>query len=94
MTPCGPNNNFYSSAGTGMGMVTEAIMVELGEERSPYCYDDTKTTSPSPGYRSREEATVNLVQTLTSLLTSWPRETFSGFMVHFTNRWRVKMKLL
>ena len=49
------------------------------------------TTSPSPGYRSREEATVNLVQTLTSLLTSWPRETFSGFMVHFTNRWRVKM---
>ena len=57
-----------------------------------YCYDDTKTTSP--GYRSREEATVNLVQTLTSLLTSWPRETFSGFMVHFTNRWRVKMKLL
>ena len=37
---------------------------------------------------------MNLVQTLTSLLTSWPRETFSGFMVHFTNRWRVKMKLL
>ena len=33
MTPCGPNNNFYSSAGTGMGMVSEAIMVELGEER-------------------------------------------------------------
>ena len=31
MTPCGPNNNFYSSAGTGMGMVTETIMVELGE---------------------------------------------------------------
>ena len=30
MTPCGPNNNFYSSAGTGMGLVTEAIMVELG----------------------------------------------------------------
>ena len=31
LTPCGPSNNFYSSAGTGMGMVTEAIMVELGE---------------------------------------------------------------
>ena len=31
MTPCGPNNNFYSSAGTGMGMVSETIMAELGE---------------------------------------------------------------
>ena len=31
MTPCGPNTNFYSAAGTGMGLVTEAIMVELGE---------------------------------------------------------------
>ena len=32
-TPCGPDNNFYSSAGTGMGLVSEAIMTELGEER-------------------------------------------------------------
>ena len=31
MTPCGPNNNFYSAAGTGMGLVTETIMVELGK---------------------------------------------------------------
>ena len=31
MTPCGPSNNFYSAAGTGMGLVTEAIMVELGK---------------------------------------------------------------
>ena len=31
MTPCGPNNNFYSAAGSGMGLVTEAIMVELGK---------------------------------------------------------------
>ena len=31
MTPCGPNNNFYSAAGIGMGLVTEAIMVELGK---------------------------------------------------------------
>ena len=31
MTPCGPDNNFYSAAGAGMGLVTEAIMVELGE---------------------------------------------------------------
>ena len=30
-TPCGPNNNQYSSAGTGMGLVSEAIMVELGK---------------------------------------------------------------
>ena len=30
-TPCGPSNNFYSSAGTGMGLVSEAIMTELGE---------------------------------------------------------------
>ena len=38
MTPCGPNNNFYSAAGTGMGLVTEAIMVELGECHS-HSYD-------------------------------------------------------
>ena len=30
-TPCGPSNNFYSAAGTGMGLVSEAIMTELGE---------------------------------------------------------------
>ena len=30
-TPCGASNNFYSSAGTGMGLVSEAIMTELGE---------------------------------------------------------------
>ena len=30
-TPCGPSNNYYSSAGTGMGLVSEAIMTELGE---------------------------------------------------------------
>ena len=30
-TPCGPNNNFYSAAGTGMGLLSEAIMTELGE---------------------------------------------------------------
>jgi len=28
--PCGPSNNFYSSAGTGMGLATEAVMTELG----------------------------------------------------------------
>ena len=30
-TSCGASNNFYSSAGTGMGLVSEAIMTELGE---------------------------------------------------------------
>ena len=33
MVPCGPQNNFYSAAGTGMGLVTEAIMVELGQSK-------------------------------------------------------------
>ena len=27
-----------------------------------------------------------MIQTLNNLLTIWPRETFSGFLVHFTNR--------
>ena len=31
--PCGAQNNFYSSAGTGMGLVSEAIMVELGQSQ-------------------------------------------------------------
>jgi len=66
-TPCGPSNNFYSGAGTGMGLLSEAIMTELG-------------------YQTREEAETRLTQSLTSLLTEWPRENFSGFMVHFTNR--------
>ena len=38
------------------------------------------------GYKTREEAIINVVQTLNNLLTKWPRETFSGFMVHFSNR--------
>ena len=38
------------------------------------------------GYKNREEAIINIVQTLNNLLTKWPRETFSGFMVHFSNR--------
>ena len=29
--PCGPEVNVYSSAGTGMGLISEAIMTELGE---------------------------------------------------------------
>jgi len=30
LTPCGEDNNFYSSAGMGMGLVSEAAAVELG----------------------------------------------------------------
>jgi len=30
LVPCGPSNNFYSSAGTGMGLLSETISVELG----------------------------------------------------------------
>merc|ERR1711971_1399479 len=66
-TPCGASNNFYSAAGTGMGLVSEAIMTELG-------------------YQTRQQAEERLVQSLNSLITDWPRETFRGFMVHFTNR--------
>ena len=38
------------------------------------------------GYQTREKGTERLVLTLTNLLTKWPRETSSGFLVHFTNR--------
>ena len=38
------------------------------------------------GYQTRPEAEARLVQSLTGLIADWPRETFSGFMVHFTNR--------
>ena len=39
-----------------------------------------------PGYQTRDEAVQSLVTTMTNLLTSWPRESFSGYLVHFTNR--------
>merc|ERR1719150_85398 len=38
------------------------------------------------GYQTRPEAEARLVQSLAGLIADWPRETFSGFMVHFTNR--------
>ena len=67
LVPCGDSNNFYSSAGTGIGLVSEAIMAELG-------------------YLGREETESHVVQSLTSLIMDWPKEPFSGFMVHFSNR--------
>ena len=40
--PCGAQNNFYSSAGTGMGLVSEAIMVELGQSNIYFsCNENT-----------------------------------------------------
>ena len=38
------------------------------------------------GYLLREEAIIRVKQTLMTLLTNWPRDSHSGFMVHFTNR--------
>jgi len=65
--PCGPDNDHYSSAGTGMGLVSEAVMAELG-------------------YQTKEQAETRVIKTLTKVLSKWPRENFSGFLVHFTNR--------
>ena len=38
------------------------------------------------GYLNRDEATKRVQATLTTLLTDWPRDVHTGFMVHFTNR--------
>ena len=86
-SPCGPDNDFFSSAGTGMGLVSEAVMVELGiVVRCGDSGGQGQGCSLYTGYKAREEAIVNVVQTLTNLLTLWPREPASGFMVHFTHR--------
>eukprot|EP00040_Diaphanoeca_grandis_P043704 m.10021 g.10021 ORF g.10021 m.10021 type:complete len:430 (-) comp8069_c0_seq1:68-1357(-) len=63
---CGKTNNVYSSAGTGMGLVSDAIQAELG------------LISQSTGEQ-------RVVQTLETVLASWPRDTHTGFFVHFTN---------
>ena len=38
------------------------------------------------GHQTRQQGETRVLQTLNNLVTKWPRETFSGFMVHFTNR--------
>ena len=38
------------------------------------------------GYLSKEEAEIRVEETLTTLLNFWPRDTHTGFMVHFSNR--------
>ena len=83
--PCGTENDLYSGAGTGMGLVSEAIMTELGERIQSHSGLNCQSFSVV-GYQTRQEAEVRLVESLNSLLSDWPRETFRGFMVHFTNR--------
>ena len=63
---CGSaTNDWYSSAGTGMGLITEAVMAELG-------------------FLDRQTASDRALQTLNTIWTSWPRENFHGFYVHWT----------
>ena len=38
------------------------------------------------GHQTRQQGETRVLQSLNNLVTKWPRETFSGFMVHFTNR--------
>ena len=38
------------------------------------------------GYLSREEGETRVRLTLETLLTYWPKDSHSGYMVHFTNR--------
>ena len=38
------------------------------------------------GYLTRDEGVARVRLTLDTLLTHWPRDSHSGFMVHFTNR--------
>ena len=62
-------------------------MTELGERvENEYIVHSATELLRSAGYQTRQQAEARLVQSLTGLLNDWPRETFSGFMVHFTNR--------
>ena len=38
------------------------------------------------GHQTRQQGETRVLQSLNNLVTKWPRENFSGFMVHFTNR--------
>jgi len=63
---CGEMNNRYSSAGTGMGLVSDAIQAEL------------KLISTAKGEQ-------RAIQTLEHVLKSWPRDSHTGFLAHFTD---------
>ena len=69
--PCGPSNNFYSSAGTGMGLIIKTIMAEYG-------------------HSSFEQAESDVIHTLQTMVDDWPKDTHTGFLIHFTNRnWQI-----
>ena len=38
------------------------------------------------GYQTMEEGIARAKLTMTKVLTDWPRESFFGFLVHWTNR--------
>lgn len=61
---CKFGSAIYSSAGTGMGIVSDCVRAELG-------------------LSSKGAAKQRVLQTLDSILHSWPREAKHGFFVHF-----------
>eukprot|EP01062_Namystynia_karyoxenos_P065623 TRINITY_DN5934_c0_g1_i1.p1 TRINITY_DN5934_c0_g1~~TRINITY_DN5934_c0_g1_i1.p1 ORF type:complete len:427 (+),score=68.86 TRINITY_DN5934_c0_g1_i1:92-1372(+) len=68
---CGPSNNRYSSAGTGMGLIADCAFAEAG-------------------LLSRQEAESRALQTLNTILKSWPRDPWHGFFIHWTDRtWKL-----
>ena len=46
----------------------------------------SKAIATELGYLTRDEGEARVRLTLETLLTHWPRDSHSGFMVHFTNR--------
>ena len=38
------------------------------------------------GYQSHKDAEADVTQTLYTVLENWPKDTHTGFLVHFTNR--------
>ena len=54
------------SAGTGMGLLSDAIFTELG-------------------YFTESQGRQRALETLASVQSSWPRESFSGFFDHFVD---------
>ena len=72
MVPCGSSNNFYSSAGAGMGLVIKTIMAQYG-------------------FTNKSKAQLEVVETLKTVTYEWPKDSHTGFLIHFTNRkWKTK----
>ena len=38
------------------------------------------------GFQTRESAEADVTQTLFTILNNWPKDSHSGFLVHFSNR--------